>query len=202
MPRLSTHFSLLLLIVAGLLSPDASAAQDGVGFRFAFGTQHLEGDLGTAFEPGVDAEFSILVPAGPVRVGGGAKWVSYGVVDARESWSQVGFHLLAGYAIPVTELLRPYAEARYTFRRLRPEGDRYFGGEEVLLGDFVSQGSGVEGVLGLEVILHPRLAIDLSGAVGTVSVSPDLSEEGFGPIDSGTAWRLHVGLTWFPVNGR
>lgn len=202
MPLPSPQRGLLLLLLAGLFFPSPSSAQDGVGFRFAFGKQYMEGDLGTALDSGIDAEFSVLVPTGPVRLGGGANWVSYDVVGGRESWSQVGFHFLAGYAITVSESLRPYAEGRYTFRRLRPEGDRYFGGEEVLLGDFVSQGGGFEGVLGVEVVLHQRAAIDLSGAVATVSVSPDLSEEGFGPIDSGMAWRIHAGLTWFPMNGR
>jgi hypothetical protein len=180
------------------------SAQDGpVGFRFAFGSQHMGGDIGDALDRTIDAEFSILVPVRSMRVGGGANWGSFDVVGEEESWSQVRFHLLAGYAYPLTPLLRPYAEARWTYRRLRPEDDRFFGSEEEeLLRDFVAQGGGVEGVLGVEIVLAPKLAIDLSGAFGSFGVSPDLSEEGLGPIDSGTTWRLHAGVTWFPMNER
>jgi hypothetical protein len=174
-----------------------------VGFRFAFGSQHMGGDIGDALDRTIDAEFSILVPVRSMRVGGGANWGSFDVIGEEESWSQLRFHLLAGYAYRLTPLLRPYAEARWTYRRLRPEDDRFFGSEEEeLLRDFVAQGGGVEGVLGVEIVLAPKLAIDLSGAFGSFGVSPDLSEEGLGPIDSGTTWRLHAGVTWFPMNER
>jgi hypothetical protein len=135
-----------------------------------------------------------------VRAGAGANWASFDMDDQEASWNQLRFHLLAGYALRVTERLRPYAEARLTFRRLRPEDDRYFGAEEEeLLRDFVTSGWGPEGVLGTEITINRALAVDVSGAVSAFSLSPDLSAEGLGPIDSGQTWRFHVGVAWFPL---
>lgn len=182
--------------------PAEVLAQTGPGFRFALGWQDMTGDMGEVMDGAVDAEFSIMYPVKAVRVGAGANWVSFAMDDYEESWSQVRFHFLVGYPFQVNEWLRPYVEGRAVYRRLRPEGDRYYGGEEELLGDFVASGSSVEGVFGTEFILGPKASIDVSAALNPFSVSPDLSEEGLGSIDSGTAWRFHVGVAWFPVNER
>ena len=113
------------------------------------------------------------------------------------------FHGLVGYPLQLGGPFRPYAEARVVFRRLRPEDDRFFGsGEEELLRDFSTTGTGLEGVVGTEVILGPRVSLDFSGALSSFSLDPDLSEEGLGAIDSGSTWRLHAGVSWFPTNGR
>ncbi len=178
------------------------SAQDGIGFRFAFGWQDMAGDMADVFDGAVDAEASIFFPAGPFRLGGGANMVSLAMDELDATFSQVRFHLLVGYPLRLSGPIRPYVEARYTFRRLRPEDDRYFGGEDEVLRDFVASGSGVEGVLGAEIVVHPRLALDLSTAVSPFSVSPDLTREGLGPYDSGISWRVHAGISWYPMNGR
>ena len=182
--------------------PRALAAQTGPGFRFAFGWQDVAGDMGDVLDGAVDSEFSIMYPVKAVRLGAGANWVSFAMDEFEESWSQVRLHFLVGYPFQVTERLRPYIEGRAVYRRLRPEGDRYFGGPEVLLGDFKASGTSVEGVFGTEFILWPRASIDVSAAINRDSDSPHLSEEGLGAIDSGMAWRFHVGVAWFPVNDR
>ncbi len=191
-----------LVGAAILLGASQVGAQTGPHFRFAFGWQDMSGDMGDVLDGAVDAEFSIMVPARSVRLGAGANWVSFAMDDFEESWNQVRFHLLLGYPYQINEWLRPYAEARATYRRLRPEDDRFYGGEEELLRDFVASGTGFEGVIGTEFILSRAAAIDVSVAGGAFSVSPDLSDEGLGPIDSGFAWRFHVGVAWFPTNGR
>ena len=192
----------LALLGMAVVSPSVAHAQDGVGFRFLFGHQAMTGDLGAQFDPAVDAEFSILVPVSAVRVGAGANWASFQVHDADASWSQVRFHVLAAVPLQVTPRFRPYVEGRYTFRRLRPEEDRYFGGEEQLLGDYVSKGSGFEGVVGAEVVLHPRMAVDLSAGAGTFSLDEDLADQGLQPVESSKSWSLRVGGSWFPANNR
>lgn len=189
-------------ILTSAAGPWHATAQTGPGFRFALGWQDMAGDMGDVLDGAVDAEFSILYPVKAIRLGAGANWVSFAMDDYEESWSQVRFHFLVGYPFQVNEWLRPYVEGRAVYRRLRPEGDRYYGGPEVLLGDFRPSGTSVEGVLGTEFILGPRAAIDVSTALNRFSVSPDLSEEGLGAIDSGMTWRFHVGVTWFPVNDR
>jgi hypothetical protein len=201
------HFlrtGVLICAVAVALSagPDRVVAQSGPGFRFAFGWQDMAGDMGDVLDGAVDAEFSITHPVKAIRLGAGANWVSFAMDDFEESWSQVRFHFLVGYPYQVNEWLRPYIEGRAVYRRLRPEGDRYYGGPEVLLGDFKASGASVEGVVGTEFLLGPRAAIDVSAAMNRFSVSPDLSDEGLGPIDSGMAWRFHVGVAWYPVNER
>jgi len=197
--------SLLALVplaaaLAGALP--ASAQLDPLALRFGFGSQQMGGDLGDVLDGAVDAEFSLMVPVGRLRVGGGANWASLKMVDQEASWNKIRFHALVGFPLRLTERFRPYAEARYTFQRLRPEDDRFFGGEERLLRDFVTSGSGFEGVLGTEVTINHSVAVDLSGALGTLSLSPDLSEEGLGPVDSGSTWRLHAGVAWFPLTNR
>lgn len=182
-----------------LLAPLRSAGQETFGLRAAGGWQGMAGDLGGVFDGAVDFEFSILIPVGQVRVGGGSNIVSLAMDQVESTWSQVRFHALVGYPFARVGPFRPYAEARYTFRRLRPEDDRYFGGEDELLRDFVASGSGFEVVAGTEVALTGRLSLDLSGAVGMFTVSPDLRREGLGEVDSGTSWRLHAGIAWFPT---
>lgn len=178
------------------------AAQEGLGFHFAFGWQDTAGDLGDVFEPGVDAEFSVTAPAGPVRMGGGANLVSFDVSGQPASFSQVQLHVLLAYPFRLTDEIRPYAQARVTHRRLRPEDDRYNGGEDALLRDFVASGWGVEGVVGALLMLSPRASLDVSGALAPFSVSPNLSAEGLGPVDSGISLRVHAGISWFPLAGR
>ena len=186
-----------LLMVA--LGATSARGQDGLGLRYTFGWQDVTGDFAEVLDAHVDSEFSILWGFKHVRIGAGANWVSFAMDDVEESWNQIKAHFLLGFPFQVSPGFRPYVEARYTFRRLRPEGDRYFGGEEELLGDFVSSGSGFEAVLGSEFVLGPKWAIDLSGAYGQFSTSPDLSELGLGDINSGGNWRVHAGITWFPV---
>jgi hypothetical protein len=199
-----TRFGAVLGIVLALAfaTGRGAHAQDGTHFRFGFGWQDMGGDLGDVYDGAVDAEFSIIYPVKAVRLGGGANWVSFAMDDFDESWSQTRFHLLVGYPFQLSERLRPYVEGRWVFRRLRPEDDRFYGGEEELLRDFSSTGNGLEGVLGTEIILNRAAAIDVAVAGGNVSISPDLSDEGLGEVDSGFAWRVHVGLSWFPTNGR
>lgn len=192
----------LLALATALAGPVPVAAQDGVGFRFAFGRSAFGGDMAGVMDPAADAEFSILHPVGPLRLGAGANWASFRETGADASWSQVKFHTLVGYRIQTATRLRLYAEGRYTFRRLRPEDDRFFGGEEKLLREYVASGSGYEGVVGAEIVLHPRVAVDVSGAYGSFGVRPDLSAEGLGAVDSGIGTRIHLGLAWFPVNKR
>jgi len=190
----------LIVMVVWTVCTRGVAAQDGVGFRMAFGWHELVGEMGDAFDGAVDAEFSILVPVHRIRVGGGANWASFRVSGQESSFSRLRFHGLVGLPFRLGPRLRPYLEARYTFQRFRPEDDRFFGGEDRLLRDFVASGSGFEGVAGVEIGLGARTSLDLSGAVGTFSVSPDLAEEGLGPLDSGTAWRLQAGVSWFPTH--
>jgi hypothetical protein len=191
------------LAAATLLAGASTAhAQTGPHFRFGFGWQDVSGDMGDVLDGAVDAEFSIIHPVKSLRVGAGANWVSFAMDDFEESWNQVRLHLLVAYPFQLTERVRPYVEGRWTYRRLRPEDDRFFGGEEELLRDFVASGSAFEGVLGTEFVLTRAAAIDVAVAGSRFTVRPDLSDEGFENIDSGLAWRLHVGLSWFPTNGR
>ena len=193
---------LIIALGIALLRTGPVGAQDGIGFRFALGWQGMSGDMGKVFDGAVDAEGSLLFPVGPVRLGGGVNLVSLAMDDLDATFNQVRFHLLVGYPIRVSDWLRPYVEGRYTFRRLRPEDDRFFGGEDELLREFLASGSGVEGVLGAEIVLNPRLAVDFSGALSPFKVSPDLTREGLGPYDSGMSWRIQAGLAWFPVSER
>jgi len=189
--------------VACLLSlPTPVAGQGGAGFHFAFGWQDTAGDLGDVFDGGVDAEFSVTAPAGPLRVGIGANWVSFTVSGQESSFSQVQLHALAAFPIRLSDTFRPYVQARVTHRRLRPEDQRYFGGEDVVLRDFVASGYGFEGVVGAQMFVSRRAAFDVAAALAPFTVSPDLSEEGLGAIDSGVSWRLHAGVSWFPVSDR
>ena len=190
------------LIVAHLVWPEHVQAQNGLGFRFVFGRQAMTGDLGAEFEPSIDSEFAVLIPAWALRIGGGASYASFRESGADSSWSQIGMHILVTYPLRLTPTLRPYVEARFTFRRLRPEDDRYFGGEDKVLGDYVSSGSGFEGVLGTEFVLNHRAAIDLSLAAGVFSLNRSLGEAGLGDITSGGTWSFHLGMTWFPVSNR
>ncbi len=180
---------------------DGVARGDGTGFRFAFGWQDVAGDMGENLSGAVDAEFSFFIPVWRLRIGAGANWMSYGMHDFDESWSQIRFHLLAGYHFLPTARIRPYVEGRWTWQRLRPEDDRFYGGEDKILREFVASGPGLEGVAGVEIALGHRWAVDLSGAVGTYTVSPDISEDNpaLTPADSGTPWRLHAGIAWYPI---
>ena len=192
----------LIALGATILLGTPLAAQEGLGFRYAFGDQSYTGDIGDAIGRGTDAEFSILVPFAGFRLGGGANWVSLDTEGEDTSWNQLRFHALVGRAFPISDRIRPYAEARWVFRRLRPEDDRFFGGEERLLRDFAPTASGFEGVLGTEIVMSPRWSIDVSTAWSPFTLSEDLSPEGFPDIDSGAAWRIHAGISWWPLNGR
>lgn len=194
--------AIALALATLVIAARPAAGQTGAGFHFAFGWQDTAGDLGGVFDGGVDAEFSVTAPVGPVRVGIGANWVSFDVTGQDSSFSQVQLHALVAYAMRLSDTLYPYVQLRGTHRRLRPEDDRFFGGEDRVLRDFVAAGYGVEGVLGLQLFLSPRAALDISAALAPFTVSPDLSAEGLGTADSGTSWRLHAGVSWFPVSER
>jgi hypothetical protein len=181
-------------------APADASAQASTGFRFGFGRQALGGDAGKLFEPGIDAELGVVQPIGPVWIGAGANWASFNVRGADSSWSQVGLHGLVGVPFQLTPRVRTYVEARYTHRRFRPEDGRYFGGPYTLLRDFVSSGSGVQGVLGAEVALSKRVALDLRGAYDMFRLSPDLGTEGsLGSARGGSGWRWHAGVSWYPT---
>ena len=192
----------VVAVLCAAVSPGAAQAQRGLGFRFGLGWQEPAGELGRVLDGGLDGEASLLVPIGRFRVGGGASWVSFNVEGEKESWNQVRFHGLVAYPMALTPRIRSYVEGRYTHRRLRPEDDRYHGGEDRLLREFSASGSGFEGVAGLEFVIGAGAALDVAGSMGRFSISPDLSEEGLGPIDDGSTWRVQLGLTWFPLDGR
>jgi hypothetical protein len=193
------HFTVAF---ATLLLAGPVVAQDGIGFKFNFGWQSVGGDFAPVLDGAVDAEFFILVPAGPLRFGGGANWVSFAMDDFEESFHQVKFAFLVGYPFQLSETLRPYVESHVTYRRLRPEDDRYYGGEEVPLRDFVASGTSLDFAAGMEFILNASTAIDVGGRVGKFTVTPDLTDEGFPGVATGANWRFSAGLTWFPTNGR
>jgi len=190
------------LALAAMLMAGPVAAQDGIGFKFNFGWQNVGGDFAPVLDPNVDAEFMIMVPAKSLRIGGGANWVSYSMDDFDESFNQIKFVFLVAYPFQVSESLRPYVEGHYTYRRLRPEDDRFYGGEEVPLRDFVASGSGFELAGGMEFLLSHTTAIDVGATVGRFTVSPDLSDEGFPGVSTGPNWRVSAGFTWFPKNER
>ena len=131
------------LIVAHLVWPEHVQAQNGLGFRFVFGRQAMTGDLGAEFDPSIDSEFAVLIPVWALRIGGGASYASFRESGADSSWSQIGMHILVTYPLRLTPTLRPYVEARFTFRRLRPEDDRYFGGERMRRAVHVTDQTGV-----------------------------------------------------------
>ena len=200
--RLSRTCAAAFVTVTLLAGASTAQAQTGPHFRFGLGWQDMSGDMGEVFDGAVDAEFSIIHPVKAVRLGAGANWVSLPMDDFEESWNQIRFHLLVAYPFQLTERIRPYIEGRWIYRRMRPEDDRFFGGEEELLRDFVVSGSSFEGVLGTQYVLNRAAAIDLAVGANPFSVSPDLSDEGLGEVDSGMAWRVHLALSWFPMNGR
>lgn len=193
--------SLVVLAGVAAASPAPTSAQESsTGFRFGFGWQEPGGDVGGAFDGNVDAEFSILIPVSAIRIGGGANWVSFDVTGAEASWSQIKFHTLVGVPFRLTERVHPWVEGRWTYRHLRPEDDRYFGGEDRVLRDVKSEGHGLELAAGVALFVSTRVAIDLSGSYGTFSIDPDLSDEGLGALDSGSAWRIQTGISWFPTH--
>jgi len=200
--RLLRSAAVGLIVAAHLVGPVRVHAQNGLGFRFVFGREAMTGDLGTEFDPSIDSEFALLIPLWVLRVGGGASYASFRESGTDSSWSQIGMHLLVMYPVRLTPKLRPYIEARFTFRRLRPEEDRYFGGEEQVLGDYVSSGSGFEAVVGTEFVLHPRAAIDLSASAGVFALNRSLADAGLSDINSGGTWSVHLGMTWFPLSNR
>ena len=204
------------LVLACLLGPATGAAaqsgsaggaepgnarSNGTGFRFNFGWQDVGGDMGENLAGAIDAEFSFFVPVWKLRLGAGANWMSYDMDDFDETWSQIRFHLIAAYHFLPAAAVRPYVEGRWTWQRLRPEEDRFYGGEEEILGDFLVSGPGFEGVAAVEIPLGLRWAVDLSAALGTYSVSPDIAEYGPGlaSAESGTPWRLAAGIAWYPL---
>lgn len=196
------------LALAGAAAPAvAQSGLEGLGLRLGFGRETMTGDMADALDDAIDADFTILYPFGSFRAGLGVNWASFDVVDQDSTWNQIRLHLLGSWVFEVSPSVRPYLEARYIYRRLYPEDDRYIEfdeeaeeGEEAVLRDFRVAGSGLEAVGGVEIFVTRRVAIDLSGAWGVFSVSPDLSEEGFGPIDSGGSWRIFAGIAWFPLS--
>jgi len=183
-----------------LAAPWTAQAQQGVGFRFTGGWQEIGGDYGAVLDGHVDAEFSMLYALSNVRLGFGANWVSFGMDDVDETWSQVKSHFLVGYPFALGSRARGYVEGRLAYRRLRPEGTRFTEDTEELLGDFVAAGRGLEVVAGTEIPFGRHWALDLSGAYSRFSTDNDLSSQGLGPIDSGSTWRVHAGLVVFPTN--
>jgi len=200
----TTHRVLTLVLGLYLAAlPDCAQAQTGLGFRYAMGWQDVGGDYGAIFDGAIDADFTILYGLPKVRLGGGMNFVSFAMDDIdNETWNQVTGHFLIAYPFQIVPKLGAYVEARLVFRRLRPEGTRYFDeeGNEELLSDFVVSASGLETVAGLEVPLGPRWAIDISAAFSRFTTDLDVSSQGLGSIDSGSTWRIHAGITWFPVS--
>ena len=195
---------LIALLGLGLMAPPLKVeAQTGIGFRYAMGWQDVGGDFGTVFDGAYDADFTILYGLPKIRLGAGTNFVSLAMDDVDdESWSQLTGHLLVAYPIQIAPKLGAYVEGRFAFRRLRPEGTRYFDehAEEEILGEFVVSAKGFEWVAGIEIPLDPRWAFEVSAAFSRFSTNMDLSSEGLGPIDSGSTWRIHAGITWFPAS--
>jgi len=197
------NIRLALAVLFGLVCvPVASEAQQGLAFRFSGGWQDVGGDYGEVLDGHVDAEFTILYALQSIRLGAGSNWVSFAMDDHDdESWNQIKGYALIAVPFSLGSSVGAYVEGRLTFRRLRPEGKRYFDEEEEFeeLSDFVAAGNGLEVVAGLEIPLGTGWALDLSGAFGRFGTGTDLSSQGFGPIDSGSTWRLHAGFLWFAV---
>jgi len=183
-----------------LALPTSVDAQTGVGFRYAMGWQEIGGDYGTVLDGAYDADFTILYGLSSIRLGGGANFVSFAMDDVNETWNQVTGHFLVAYPFQIVPQLGAYIEGRAVYRRLRPEGTRYTEGTEELLTEFVASASGLEAVAGLEVPLGPRWALEASAAFSRFTTDVDLASQGLGPINSGNTWRLHAGITWFPVS--
>ena len=155
--------------VCAIALPDALVSQEGFGARFGLGYQDLGGPYGEVLEGSVDSEISVMYAHMGARIGFGWNWVSFGMDDVDdETWNQTKGHVLVGYAVPLTRFTRPYAEVRYVYLRLRPEGRRFHDDEAALqhIGPFRVTGSGWEVVACLEVLLARRTSLDLAAGVG------------------------------------
>jgi len=197
----SSRWTLCLLLGFAPVLTTSASAQTGLGFRYAMGWQDVSGDYGAIFDGAIDADFTILYALPAIRLGAGTNWVSFAMDDVDdETWNQITGHFLVAYPFQLMPKLGAYVEGRLVFRRLRPEGTRYFDHEEELLSEFVVSASGFEGVAGLEIALDPRWAFEVSAAFSRFTTNMDVSSQGLGPIDSGSTWRIHAGITWFPTS--
>ncbi len=199
------------MAVAGLMAIGAGEvrAQDGVVFGFELGYKEMGGGLGDVLDGGIIGEYSFVYQKGRFRYGLAFNLVSLDVVEPfDESVSQVGASLLWTWLIKQGTSVLPYLELRLGGVRYRPEGDTFAPEEPVQLDQDEDEGKnaadavdGFEGSLlgGAEFAISKKLAIDLSAAFSFISTEEvDLSAIGLGPVDSGTAWSVRLGLRWNP----
>jgi len=169
------------------------------------GYQGLGGAWGRVLNGTVDSRVASLYSVRGARFGLEWNWSSHGMeAYPEESWNHTTGRFLLGYARTLVRGIRPYGEVALTFRRMHPEGSRFFSDElpREYPEDFHVEGWGLDGALGVELRLDRRTALDVSGGYGRFSTDPDLSSRGLGAVSDGSSWRAGLGLTWYPNHDR
>jgi len=182
--------------------PSRLIAQDGLAFRTGLGFQRIGGDWGQVLDAGIDARFASMYSTRGARVGLELSWASLGMDEFTDrTWNQGGGRFFVGYAPTLVPGIRPYGELGLTFRRMHPEGDRFFRDEppREYPADVHTEGPGLDVSLGVELSTVSPVALDLSAGYGRFTTRLELPSDGLDATTTGSSWRIGLGVTWFPL---
>jgi hypothetical protein len=209
-----------------LQPPAASAAaslEPHWGLNFTLGLGGAGGDLSTAVEKPISAEFGLFRSVGPWRFGGG---VSFGAFVLRSPYSQIpakvtivgypegddfAFHqiyLSAARMFRLQTSLRPYLQVRAGAARLHPRNLVF--APYPTPPDFVPESSPTAATNGFSVAVIPGVEWKVSRSIALdTSLSwtyfktdaYDLSPIGLPPTESGNQWEARFGVVWRPDDG-
>jgi hypothetical protein len=174
----------------------------------AVGSGWVGGEYGDLVREPVSFELSLARARGAWRFGGALEFGSLVMrppFAEQDDWSRLGVYGLATRVLSRDTRVRPYLQGRLGLSRVHPRSEvlHDISPEDFARGDnptHATNGIAVALLPGVELDVHPTLAIDLSAAwIAYKTGQLRLTAIGRPPVSAGHEWQLRGGVTWRPL---
>jgi hypothetical protein len=202
--------SAALLLCSGVVTAHLAQSPAGWFLGAGIGAGGAAGEYGGVLREPVSFELSLAKARGPWRFGGALEFGSlvmrppYGDQD---DWSRIGIYGLATRGFRGATRVRPYLQGRVGLSRMHPRSAVL---HDISPDDFArgrnpthaTNGIAVALRPGVEVDVHPTVALDLSAAwIAYKTGALRLTRIGHEPVSAGHEWQLLGGVVWHPLAG-
>ncbi len=206
-PRVA--LSLAVLLCSGTVTSRSAQTPDRWFLSSAIGSGWIAGEYGDVLREPVSFELSLAKERDAWRFGGALEFgslVMQSPYDDQDDWSRMGVYGLATRVFRHDTRVRPYLQARLGLSRVHPRSSVL---HDISPEDFArghnpthaTNGIAVGLLPGMEIDVHPTLALDLSAAwVAYKTGELRLTRIGREPVSVGHEWQLRGGLAWHPLS--
>ena len=202
--------SVAILLCSGTVTSRLAQTPNRWILGAASGSGWAAGEYGDVLRGPVSFELSLANERGAWRFGGALEFGSLVMRPPfadQEDWSRMGVYGLATRVFQRDTRVRPYVQGRLGLSRIHPRSEVL---HDVSPEDFArghnpthaTNGIAIALLPGIEVDVHPKLALDLSAAwIAYKTGSLRLTRIGLEPVSAGHEWQLRGGIAWHPLAG-